>query len=63
MAEPFKYLGASIPTIVLSGVAYYVATKVILIPLRKGSYQDTKSSLSKATLNSQPEAGAVVVSL
>ncbi|MEM5372088.1 cytosine permease [Paraburkholderia azotifigens] len=63
MAEPFKYLGASIPTIVLSGVAYYVATKIVLIPLRKGSYQDIRSSLSKATLNPQPEAGAVVVSL
>ncbi|WP_105133239.1 cytosine permease [Burkholderia sp. BE12] len=63
MAEPFKYFGASIPTIALSGVAYYIATKVILIPMQKGSYDNKRFTTSKATLSETPEVGAVKVSL
>lgn len=63
MAEPFKYLGASIPTIIFSGLAYYVATKLILIPAQKGNYLDTAGDISKATLNRNPDADAITVSL
>lgn len=62
-AEPFKYFGASFPIAVLSAVAYYIAAKLILIPLGKGSYRDGQKTLTKATLNRNPEPGAVTVSL
>ena len=63
MAGPFRYLGASIPTTVFSGIAYYLAAKWVLIPLRKGSYLDSPSALTKATLSSNPDTDAVTVSL
>jgi nucleobase:cation symporter-1, NCS1 family len=59
----FKYLGASIPTVVLSGFAYYLATKFVLIPFRKGSYTEDSKALSKATLLELPSSGSVTVSL
>ena len=63
MAWPFKYLGASIPTTIFAGVAYYLAAKWVLIPLRKGSYLDSPSAFTKATLSSNSDTGAVTVSL
>ena len=63
MAEPFKYLGATIPVTLLSGVAYYFAAKTILIPMRKGGYGEGGQNASRATLDPRPETGAVTVSL
>jgi NCS1 family nucleobase:cation symporter-1 len=59
----FIYFGASIPTIVLSGIAYYVAAKVLLIPLRKGGYEFTAQKNSKATLELRSNSGETRVSL
>ncbi|OBR53232.1 hypothetical protein A6456_09275 [Paraburkholderia tropica] len=62
-AEPFKYLGASIPVMVLSGIVYYVATKLIVIPLKKGSYDVLDAPLSKASVDIEAGPGAITVSL
>jgi NCS1 family nucleobase:cation symporter-1 len=59
---PFKYLGASLPMVILSGLAYYIATKLILVPLRKGAYTSGRET-SRATLSKTPESGAVTVGL
>jgi NCS1 family nucleobase:cation symporter-1 len=37
-AALFKYISASIPAIILSGLCYYVLTKLIVIPAQKGGY-------------------------
>ncbi|SDR53815.1 Cytosine/uracil/thiamine/allantoin permease [Paraburkholderia fungorum] len=63
MAEPFKYLGASIPVVVISGALYYVGMRLITVPLGKGSYSDRRGSVSVATLEDNPASGAVTVSL
>ena len=59
---PFKYLGASLPMIVLAGLAYFIAVKAILIPLRKGGYA-AGGSMSRATLSEHPDRGAITVAL
>ncbi|NMO00874.1 hypothetical protein HH308_06560 [Gordonia sp. TBRC 11910] len=46
----FRYVGVSIPTVVLSALVYYTAMRIIAIPLRKGSYERyTRSSNNGAT--------------
>jgi NCS1 family nucleobase:cation symporter-1 len=35
---PFQFMTASIPTIVVSGVVYWVGTRMFLLPRRKGGY-------------------------
>jgi NCS1 family nucleobase:cation symporter-1 len=35
----FKYTSASVPVILLSGLSYYLLTKYIVIPLKKGGYR------------------------
>lgn len=62
-AEPFKYLGASIPVALLSGLAYYVATKLIVIPMRKGSYEANDATPTKASVDVNAGPNAVTVSL
>ncbi|WP_166618293.1 cytosine permease [Paraburkholderia madseniana] len=62
-SEPFKYLGASIPMVVFSGLAYFIAVKVIIIPLHKGGYGAGARTMSKATLVQQIDDGAVTVAL
>ena len=62
-SEPFKYLGATIPTLIASSIAYFLATKFISIPLRKGGYAKRLDALSKATLSEQAQSGTVTVSL
>ncbi|MDR5799153.1 MULTISPECIES: cytosine permease [Caballeronia] len=62
-AEPFKYFGASIPVVVLSGFVYYIATKVILVPLALGGYREDVGPLSRATVGRPAESGSVTVSL
>jgi len=34
----FRYVGATLPTIVISGVMYYILTRLISIPQKKGGY-------------------------
>lgn len=63
MAEPFRYFGASIPTVGLSALAYYLAIRLVVAPMRKGSYALATSTFSRPTLNQQNEPGAVAVSL
>ena len=60
---PFKYLGASLPMVVLSGLAYFVSVKTILLPLRKGGYTASERMISRATLSQEPESGSVTVAL
>ncbi|WP_260960929.1 cytosine permease [Pseudomonas citri] len=62
MSESFRYFGASIPVIAISGLAYYLAARMILVPLDKGHYARTLV-LSQPTLDSQPKPGALRVSL
>ncbi|MCA8494934.1 cytosine permease [Burkholderia arboris] len=62
-AEPFRYLGASVPCVILSAIAYYVAVKLIVIPLGKGAYRDRQRAYSEATLSAKPTGNAVTVSL
>lgn len=40
----FRLLGAGLPTALLSGLAYYVLSKLITIPLGKGGYPDTSEA-------------------
>lgn len=41
-ANIFKYTSASIPSIILSGIAYSILTKLIVIPAKKGGYREIK---------------------
>ncbi|TCV62227.1 MULTISPECIES: cytosine permease [Pseudomonas] len=62
MSDTFKYFGASIPVIALSGLAYYLAVRLIVAPLGKGNY--TRSHVvSRPTLDAQPKPGSMRVSL
>ncbi|REE18130.1 purine-cytosine permease-like protein [Paraburkholderia sp. BL27I4N3] len=56
----FRYMGASFPGVILSGIAYLVAAKFILKPLGKGSYSGS-SGTSKASAEGQ--TGTIKVAL
>lgn len=62
MSESFRYFGASIPVIAVSGLAYYLAARMILAPLGKGHYARAVV-LSQPTLDPQPKPGTLKVSL
>ncbi|UVL85810.1 cytosine permease [Pseudomonas sp. B21-028] len=62
MSESFRYFGASIPVIAISGLAYYLAARMILAPLGKGHYARAVV-LSQPTLDPQPKPGTLKVSL
>ncbi|KGU82448.1 hypothetical protein N005_25905 [Pseudomonas mediterranea CFBP 5447] len=62
MSESFRYFGASIPVIAISGLAYYLAARMILAPLGKGHYARAVV-LSQPTLDPQPKPGTLRVSL
>ena len=38
---PFEYVTASGPTIVITGVVYWILTKIINVPAKKGAYEQT----------------------
>ncbi|WAH55318.1 cytosine permease [Pseudomonas silvicola] len=57
MAAPFRYLGASIPTIILAGAVYYLAMRLLAMPLRKGGYEHLAARASRPTLSDQPGCG------
>jgi NCS1 family nucleobase:cation symporter-1 len=59
----FRYLGASIPTVVISAIAYYIAMKLLALPFGKGSYEQSKTSQSKATAGTRLAAGEIRVGL
>lgn len=59
----FRYLGASIPVIALSGAAYYLAVRLIVAPLGKGHYTNATAISSRPTLDPIPGPGAMKVSL
>lgn len=63
MADPFRYLGASLPTILISGAAYYLAVRLMVAPLGKGDYDSKVAVISRPSLIQQAEAGTVPVSL
>lgn len=63
MAEPFRYLGASLPVILISGGAYYLSVRLLVSPMRKGAYDPNLAVMSKPTLSSQQESDTVAVSL
>jgi hypothetical protein len=63
MNPAFSMLGASIPTIVLSGMAYYLAVRLILIPLKKGGYHRVDGELSRPILTTENTPGGIRVSL
>jgi nucleobase:cation symporter-1, NCS1 family len=59
-AKPaFFVLGASIPTIICSAAAYYVAAKLILMPLRKGGYE-SKNIESKKVPTGDIDGEAII---
>ncbi|MBD1588846.1 cytosine permease [Pseudomonas typographi] len=61
MAPAFNYFGASIPTFFLSGLAYYLAARLILIPMGKGGYLQHAQSIP--TLGKSTASGTLPVSL
>lgn len=63
MAEQFRYFGASLPTMVLSGLAYYLAVRFLVAPLQKGNYNVTQVNISRPTLDKNCSSGGVPVSL
>ncbi|MNP48928.1 Permease for cytosine/purine, uracil, thiamine, allantoin [compost metagenome] len=63
MSVPFRYLGASIPVVVFSALSYYLAVRLVVAPMRKGSYALATTTFSRPTLNQQSEPDAVAVSL
>lgn len=63
MSPWFKYLGASIPVVALSAFAYYLAVRLIVAPLGKGSYRKGTAITSQPTLDTQPQPGSLTVSL
>ncbi len=63
MSGWFRYLGASIPVIAISGFAYYLAVRLIVAPMGKGSYTKGTAITSRPTLDPQPKPGTMRVSL
>ncbi len=63
MADPFRWLGASIPMIFFSGAAYYALTKALVIPMNKGGYKHSDSPQAIASASSTPKVGEVEVQL
>ncbi|MFB3303341.1 cytosine permease [Pseudomonas sp. AMR01] len=63
MSPWFRYMGASIPVIAISGVAYYFAVRLIVAPMGKGNYTKGLALASRPTLDSKPAPGAMRVSL
>jgi NCS1 family nucleobase:cation symporter-1 len=61
MSSEFRYFGASIPVVVLSGIAYYLAMRLIAFPLKKGGYSPLTKELSRPALEATP--GSLKVSL
>jgi cytosine/uracil/thiamine/allantoin permease len=60
----FQYLGASLPTIVLSGLAYWVAVKCIVQPAGKGAYRSAAGAATRAvTGRDRADATSVSVGL
>jgi NCS1 family nucleobase:cation symporter-1 len=47
--EAFRYIGATLPTLFISGTMYYVLTQLISIPLEKGGYEvvDLESQIKR----------------
>jgi len=39
-AAAFKYISASVPTIIVSGIVYWLLTQFVIIPLGKGGYRE-----------------------
>jgi len=50
--EMFKWLSASLPSIVVSGIVYWILTRLVIIPAGKGGYKATEARVSA------PAAGA-----
>ncbi|MNL74806.1 hypothetical protein D3C87_2004990 [compost metagenome] len=63
MADQFRYFGASLPVIAISGAGYYLAVRLIAVPLKKGSYNVETMSISRPTLSPQLESDKIAVSL
>ncbi|RQM47100.1 hypothetical protein EHZ19_15715 [Paraburkholderia bannensis] len=62
--EPFKYLGASLPVILVAAFAHYVLTRLVVMPLRKGAYVAAAAeNISVARAEHDARGGAVTVSL
>ncbi|MGD8220969.1 cytosine permease [Pseudomonas thivervalensis] len=63
MNQWFRYLGASIPVIAISGASYYLAVRFIVAPMGKGNYTKGTAITSRPTLDPQPAPGTIKVSL
>lgn len=61
MSSGFRYFGASIPVLVLSGITYYLAMRLIALPLKKGGYNFVGKEFSRPALEATP--GSLKVSL
>lgn len=59
----FKYFGASLPIILISGLVYYIAARLVLVKLKKGSYNLAGVSLRSAVLDSDSPGKTVKVAL
>ncbi|MNR57927.1 hypothetical protein D3C85_1788000 [compost metagenome] len=63
MSGWFRYLGASIPVIAISGFTYYLSVRLVVAPMGKGSYTKGTAITSRPTLDPQPKPGTMRVSL
>ncbi|MGU7771702.1 cytosine permease [Burkholderia sp. MR1-5-21] len=59
----FRYLGASLPVTLISGVIYYIATRLFVAPLKKGGYMKMDANISRPTMDASKDSDAVQVSL
>ena len=56
----FRFIGSSIPTLVVSGLVYYALTRLVVIPLGKGGYSRYESEVVRAA---EPQLADSEVSL
>lgn len=54
---PFKYIGASLPTAIAAGAAYYIMVRLIVVPLGKGGYSRAAQTVhQKVSSSTQSES-------
>jgi NCS1 family nucleobase:cation symporter-1 len=59
---PFEFLGASIPSVFVAGLVYYVGTRLVLVPARRGGYEHLEPAgralRSQRRIGPDPQPGA-----
>jgi nucleobase:cation symporter-1, NCS1 family len=63
MADPFRWAGASIPMMIAAAISYYLITRLVVIPLGKGSYNDAQGNSTAATASPDGKTDQLKVSL